>query len=60
MSVSVPQSQSPQTADSAKDFSSVHPRPKVKAPLWLMILLAALTAIIFIWVMLIVAYPSLA
>lgn len=43
-----------------KDSSSVRAPSVKKIPLWLMILLAAIIAIVFIWVMLIIIYPSLA
>jgi hypothetical protein len=59
MSVPGQEHQRPPESGGKNDFSSVKMK-EIKAPLWLMILLAAITAIIFIWVMLIVAYPSLA
>jgi hypothetical protein len=59
MSVSDQEHDTAPVSGGKNDFSSVKMK-EIKAPLWLMILLAAITAIIFIWVMLIVAYPSLA
>jgi hypothetical protein len=60
MLLSIAQSPSSPESDSTKDFSSALPEPEKKMPLWLMILLATITAIVVIWVMLIVIYPSLA
>jgi hypothetical protein len=60
MSISNPRELETEDTSSAEVSSPVHTVAEKKTPLWLMILLAAITAIIFIWVMLIVVYPSLA
>ena len=60
MTVSEPQAEHSMGSASTRDFSSVPPKPGKTLPLWLVILMAAFTAIVLIWVMLIIIYPSIA
>jgi hypothetical protein len=60
MSTSNPNDLPADDAGLSKEFPPVHPAPENRLRRWLMFLLGAITAVIFIWLMLIVIYPSLA